>query len=246
MSRRAYFLHRWISGLAALQLTIWAASGLFFALSPERWVHGERVEGAHERALAVDGELVSPASVLRIAALHGFDAPTHVELRGTPAGPIYLVRQGPRSLRLDASSGELRPVTAEEAAQIVARDQRGAPLPRSVTRIERDAPIGYRDHPLPAWEVRLDDPGSTAIYVDAQTGDVSARRTRTWRYYDFLWSLHIMDYRAREDFRHPLLIAFALLALLTGATGSVLWILRIKRAQRRRGTSTPALSSQGE
>lgn len=84
------------------------------------------------------------------------------------------------------------------------------------------------------WLVELADRDDTHVYVDARTGEVTARRNATWRVYDFLWSLHIMDYREREDFRHPLLVIAAVLAVTTAATGSVLWLLRFSRWKTRR------------
>lgn len=41
-----------------------------------------------------------------------------------------------------------------------------------------------------------------------------------------------MDYSGREDFRHLLLQATAVIALLTGASGMLLWSLRAVRAFR--------------
>jgi len=77
--------------------------------------------------------------------------------------------------------------------------------------------------------------------VDGVTGEVTARRNDTWRVYDFLWGLHIMDYRGREDFRHELLIVAAVVAVLTATSGLVLWIVRAARALR----STPPRSRRG-
>jgi uncharacterized iron-regulated membrane protein len=70
--------------------------------------------------------------------------------------------------------------------------------------------------------VQFNDPEGLRIYVSPTTGKVVARRTNTWRVYDFLWSLHIMDYREHEDFNHPLLIACAAGLLVLALTGCVL------------------------
>jgi uncharacterized iron-regulated membrane protein len=82
--------------------------------------------------------------------------------------------------------------------------------------------------------VALGDAAGTVVYVDASTGDVTARRNDRWRTYDFFWSLHIMDYRGREDFNHWLIRAAALLAMATVASGIVLLALRAARWVRRR------------
>lgn len=78
------------------------------------------------------------------------------------------------------------------------------------------------------------------MYVDATTGDVKALRNGTWRTYDFLWSLHIMDCRGRDDFNNVLLIGAAALAVLTVASGAAVWMARwIRRRRRPGGASQP-------
>ena len=52
---------------------------------------------------------------------------------------------------------------------------------------------------LPAWRVAFADPDATGVFIAAETGRITAIRTRTWRLYDFFWSLHIMDWKNNED-----------------------------------------------
>ncbi|GIT36778.1 MAG: hypothetical protein Ct9H300mP6_06460 [Gammaproteobacteria bacterium] len=61
------------------------------------------------------------------------------------------------------------------------------------------------------------------VYVDPNTGEIAAIRTRLWRTFDFLWSLHIMDYRERDDFSHWLIRIFAFIGLMTIVSGMLLW-----------------------
>ena len=58
-----------------------------------------------------------------------------------------------------------------------------------------------------------------------------ALRTRFWRAYDFMWGLHIMDPRTREDTSNVLLWLFGGIALASGLLGSVL-LLRRRKARR--------------
>ena len=113
--------------------------------------------------------------------------------------------------------------------------------------VERDPPIEYRDHALPAWRVRLGDEAGTVVWVDARTAQITARRNDLWRWYDFLWSLHIMDWRERESFHHPLLIIAAALAAIAVASGTTLWIVRLARRLRRsRPRVTAAVTVDGQ
>lgn len=232
MQRLLYLAHRWISLFALVQLAVWTVTGTFFAIVPFAQVRGAGVPAAHERVIP-DPEVVSLKTVIATLAGSGI-TPTSIELRATADGVFYLVRAGEERTRLDARTGGQRPVDRAEAEAIARRDQAGAPAVRDATLVTGDAAIEYRDRPLPAWRVALADTGGTVVYVDAVTGDVTARRNDLWRTYDFLWSLHIMDYRARERFDHPLLAAFGLLGVMTALSGAALWIVRLARAVRRR------------
>ena len=97
-----------------------------------------------------------------------------------------------------------------------------------------------RNHPstggaLPAWRVDFDDGASRSLYIAADTGAVGARRSTLWRTFDFLWSLHIMDFKNHENFNTPLLIIATALGLIVIVTGFVLFPSRLGyNAWRRR------------
>jgi hypothetical protein len=236
MNRLLYFLHKWISAAAFVQLAIWTVSGSVFAWVSQESIRSSPVEGAHRGVLA-EPPAVSIARAIEVAAAAG--AVDHVELRGTPTGAYYVVHGAAATLRVDTRSGELAPVSRAEAELIARRDQPGSPPVREITLVEASPPLEYRDceHAectLPAYRVALADAAGTAIYVDAATGDVTARRNDRWRLYDFFWSLHIMDYRAREDFNHWLIRGAGLLAVATVVSGIAVLLLRATRWMRRR------------
>lgn len=87
----------------------------------------------------------------------------------------------------------------------------------------------YRGRELPLWRVyQAADPALVA-YIDAYSGEVVAIRSTQWRWWDFLWSLHIMDYDDRDDIGTWLLKLFSVLALLTAVAGLGLYWLIPKR-----------------
>ena len=59
-----------------------------------------------------------------------------------------------------------------------------------------------------------------------------ARRNDDWRFFDFFWMLHIMDYQERENFNNPLLITASMFALFTVLAGLLLLVLRLQRLVR--------------
>lgn len=232
MNRRLYALHRFLSALALFQLLAWTVSGLFFALVSISRVRGAGVPRAHQRNLPADLRVQDPAEIVRRLQSLGIEV-VSLELRATSAGIYYVARSSERAVRLDGRTGSRAPVSQTEAEETARRDQPGHPLVVASELITDQAGVEYRGRPLPAWRVELEDDSRTVVYVDASTGDVTARRNSLWRVYDFLWSLHIMDYRGREDFNHPLLIGAALLGLLTVLSGTALWALRIRRRLRQ-------------
>ena len=232
MNRRLYAIHRWLSAIALVQLAAWTLSGLFFAVVPSTTLKGSPVEHANEATLDADLDVVPPSRILKTLEPRGHVS--KLTLAGAPAGVFYTATVGSARVRLDARTGAERPVDANEAAAAARRDQPSAPPVVSTEVVASPPPLEYRDKPLPAWRVTLADGRGTVVYVDAVTAEVTARRNDVWRVYDFLWALHIMDYRGREDFRHPLLVAAASLGLLTVASGCVLWGTRLVRRWRGR------------
>lgn len=242
-NKKLYFIHRWISLLALGQLGVWSVSGLFFTLLAERAVMSAPAAGAHDLAIEPPPSLATPESIwARARADHGERALYRIELRSTGKALVYIVRGGDLVTRYDARTARPLPVSRREAELVARRDQEGSPGVASAALVRADPPIEYRGKSLPAWRVVLADEESTAVWVDARSGEVTARRTSTWRTYDFLWSLHIMDYGSRDDFRHPWIIAFALLANLTVLSGVVLWCARVVRAWRRRREPAATIS----
>lgn len=96
----------------------------------------------------------------------------------------------------------------------------------------RDPPLELR-RPVAAWAVTMSD--GTRFYVEAASGEIIARRTRFWRFYDLMWGLHIMDPWTREDTHNPLIIGFGLAALVT----TLLALLLLPLSSRRRSGKPP-------
>ena len=109
-------------------------------------------------------------------------------------------------------------------------DYSGAATVAAVDWVEQ-AGTEYRGRDLPLWRVRLDDTRGTALYVDPFTAEVVARRNHYWRVFDWMWMLHIMDYRQRSDFNHPLLLIFAATTLAFVLSGATLLMTSWRRSR---------------
>lgn len=220
----------------AIQILFWFVSGLFFAVVPI-----ETVRSKHLIAEAPPGTLRlddAAAGLQRIAA-SGARPGEKNELRSMMGRPVALVNAGTARPRLyDLGSGrQLSPIPAALAVSIAERDHIGNDRAAGVQLVTAASPE-YRGA-LPAWRVDFEGSNAVSLYVASDTGAVAARRSTLWRTYDFLWSLHIMDFKNHENFNTPLLIVATALALIMVVTGILLFPSRLGynawRRRRRRG-----------
>src|SRR3546814_12131109 len=86
-----------------------------------------------------------------------------------------------------------------------------------------DVKLEVRDQETPMWSVTFEDGEGTTLYVSGQDGRVLERRNDTWRIFDFVWMLHIMDYTGRQDFNNPPVIMAGSGGLWTALSG--FWLL---------------------
>jgi len=84
-----------------------------------------------------------------------------------------------------------------------------------------------------AAEITYDDNDKTRIYLDAKTAELKAVRTRIWRVFDFMWMLHIMDYKERENFNTWWLRLFSGAAALFALSGLALVAHRVFMRPKR-------------
>ena len=206
--RRLHVQLAWIVGVPVL---FWTASGLWMVARPIEEVRGTALR-AEARALPPLERLVAP--------------------QGRPLRALSLEAQGGRTIwlatlasgeagRADPSTGRWLPPVGEREARALAADALARPPAiTSATLTPADRPPVDLRRPRPAWGVAFAD--GARVYIDADTGQVLALRTRQWRLFDWMWGLHIMDLSGREDTSHPLLIGSAALALVVTLIGLVL------------------------
>lgn len=228
-------IHKWLALLMVIQILFWFVSGLFFAVVPI-----ERVRSEHSVAKAVPAPIAlhAAAAGLRRVAEQGAQPGEKIDLRTILGRPMAIVAAGDGRPRLfDLTSGKLvSPIPSWLAVSIAEADQLGSDFPARVELVRAESPE-YRGA-LPAWRVDFEGRTNRSVYVAADTGAVTARRSTLWRIYDFLWSLHIMDFKDHEDFNTPLLIIATSLALILVVTGTILFPARLGYyAWRRRRRS---------
>ncbi len=210
-------LRRWHRGLAvitALQLLAWTLSGVFFAL-----VDIEHVRGSQHRQPVESGTINLADMAWQVSAVEA------LELRQRRPGEwIVGVRREEGTRWFDASGEELQTLGANDALLLVNRQ-----TDLAVTHVEWvDEPVEgseFRGRPLPLWRAYATERPTTVAYLDATSGEVVAIRNTAWRWWDFLWSLHIMDYDDRDTIGTVLLKVFSVLAVFTALAGIVLFLV---------------------
>jgi hypothetical protein len=126
----------------------------------------------------------------------------------------------------------LSAIDANQAVEIAVANYSGDGMGQAALRVDQNS-TEYQGR-LPVWRVDFDDRAATTLYIAADNGDVVTRRNRIWRIYDFAWMLHIMDYRERADFNHPLLVWASALAFLVALSGVYLIGVTSWRREARR------------
>ena len=235
-------VHKWLALLMAVQILLWFASGLFFA-----WFPIERVRSEHAKAEQVAAPVPLDEAAAGLARLRGagLAAAETVEVRRLAGRAVAVLRAGEgRPVLYDlADARRLSPLPMTLAAQIAEADHAGSLRAARVSRVEAES-NEYRGV-LPAWRVNFEDGEGRAIYVAADTGQVTARRSTLWRTYDFLWGRHIMDWRGHEDFNSWLLIIATFLGLVVVLSGIIMLPSRLGltawRRRRRALRSHPGL-----
>lgn len=219
--RRFARWHIWLGWLVAIPLLLWTASGLLMVARPIEVVRGTtlriehppqpvrvKLDGAGADTLLRDGRLINQRGRSILLATYPDGSAARIDL---------------------ASNRPLPPVDEAEARRAVAYAITGGDRVEAVRFYPADAvPFDFR-RPMAVWQVTL--PGQTHVYVGRDTGEIEGVRTRWWRAFDFMWGLHILDPVEREDTSHPLLIASAVLALISVLLGTAL-LLRRRKAQK--------------
>lgn len=230
LAAAATWVHKWLALVVGVQVLFWFASGLFFAVFPIERVRSEHRIVSHTEA-PIDASLTrSPADIATLLP----EAPLRLTYERNAVGDVVAVAEfaARRPILIDLNDGRVAsPLSSEGATRIAQTYTTGAPRVREARLVTEETPE-YRGA-LPAWRVAFEDAEGLAVYVAADTGRVTARRSDLWRVYDALWALHIMDWRDHENFNTGLLILTTLTSLILVLAGFVLIPYRFGWLRRR-------------
>lgn len=232
--------HKWLALIVGLQLVLWTVSGFYMVVVDLDFIHGDPLV-RNERP-----PLVLPPGTFPLAELRQQHRQIReVVLRALPDGgtPVFEVTTRTGSLLVDAVTGDvLSPLPQGRIRSLAQSYYAGAGKIRNVELLNdaSSKPLELQEAALPVWRVDFDDGYATSFYLHPDTGRLVTRRHRFWRLFDFLWSLHIMDYTTRTDVNNPLLRTATVMAVLVSSTGLWLTFYSFGFLQRRRQKTTSA------
>ena len=214
--RRLRRWHRLVAMATSIQLLLWTLSGLFFAFVDIDYVRGHQFK-VPASPVALD---------LTQFAVTEFDA-QHLVVRERLPGEMLVGVYSESGVQwLDQNGALAQALTAEEALALGATRTVMTPN-RSEWVDQPEVGSEYRCAPLPLWRLWESDVPDRVAYIDALSGEVLAVRHGAWRWWDFLWSLHIMSYTDRDTIGTWLLKVFSVMALITAVLG--VWLFRATR-----------------
>jgi len=189
-------IHRYLSIFIAIQLLLWTVSGIYFAFNKIEMVRGEQYR------LPLDTEY-------RIFKRLGEEI-------------IETNENGLKTYLTHPDKLPVKNLLPEEAITIA--KEKTSLIPIEVSFIEKEERgVEYRGRRLPIYKISTDTKDGINIYLDPITGDIAAIRSDSWRAWDLLWALHIMDYQDRDNINNILLKIFSVLALISSITGIILF-----------------------
>jgi hypothetical protein len=191
-------LHRYLSIFVSIQLLLWTISGIYFAYNKIELVRGEQ-----------------------------YRLPKNVEYRifdRLGVSIIETIEYGEKSYKTYPDGNLIKPLTKEEAIKITA--QKTTLIPLEVSLITELYPGAEYRGSLPVYKVKTDTKDDINVYVGYMTGDIGSIRSDSWRIWDLMWSLHIMDYRERDNINNILLRMLSILALVTSISGITLFFVK--------------------
>ncbi|MDT0538224.1 PepSY domain-containing protein [Croceitalea sp. P059] len=222
--------HRYLGLFLGLQFLLWTISGLYFS-----WTNIDEIHGDHFKQVPLSEPSFS--DLLGTSKIEAVNSITSLELIAIADKPYYWINK--KDL-INAKTGLRKlEITPEEALEVASRYMRTDLKVNSIHQIDSVGPHHeYRGKPLPAYEISYESAENIKAYVALANGAFQTVRHREWRWFDFLWMTHTMDYQSRDNFNTIVLRAFSLLGLITVVSGFTLWFVSSPSLRKVKGNKS--------
>jgi len=216
--------HRYLGIFLGIQFLFWTVSGLYFSWTNLDEIHGDHYKNLEYEPLSFEN-LISP-SLIKIK-----ESINSLEIRDINKKPYYFInKKWLYSARTGVRKNKL---TKDEALYIADKYMKKGLVVKSIEKITK---VGkhheYRKKLLPAYVISYKSDDNLKAYVSISDAKFQSVRHRSWRWFDFLWMTHTMDYEGRDNFNTITLRAFSLLGLITVLSGFTLAFVTTPKLMR--------------
>lgn len=219
--------HKWIGLVIGVQALLWMISGVYMTVVPLEVIHGDHLAHVSSEPLKRPGHRIELARLNEL-----YPGITSLRLKNILDKEVFEIRQGKSAALVDASTGvKISPLGRDAVKTLASAAYTGEGSIRDIEWITK-APQEVGARPMPMWAVHFDELGKTTLYYSPHTGELLARRHELWRWFDFVWMFHIMDYESRSDVNNNLLRTAAVTGLLFALSGAWLLLYSFKRRTR--------------
>lgn len=229
--------HKWIALVVGLQALIWCISGLYMTS-----IHIDTVRGNH--LVKSQPNIILPNQLADIdKTLQRLSDARFKKLSVINEQPILVIEDQSNIVKVNLSSGkEALPLNQSDIATLAKKHYAGnAKLDAVDLLASFPAEIGGRNKPV--WKVTYDDILNSTLYFNVENGQLIRARSDLWRWFDFLWMLHIMDYESRENVNNNLLRIAASLGLVFTLSGFGLLFYSFGHRKQKEKSVTGVLKS---
>lgn len=219
--------HKWIGLVVGVQALLWMISGLYMVVVPIDVIHGDHLAHVSSAALKPSASRISAATLAQ-----AYPGMTSIKLKNMLGKEVYEIRQGKNAALVDAASGKkISPLDRDTIKALADDSHVGEGSIRGIEWVVK-APQEVGKRPVPLWAVHYEEAGDTTLYFSPHTGELVARRHNLWRWFDFLWMFHIMDYEERDNVNNLLLRIASATGLVFALSGA--WLLLYSFTRRKR------------
>lgn len=218
--------HKWIGLIVGVQALLWMISGVYMTIISLDIIHGDHLVHFSREPLSASGDRIDVGTLQ--SRYPGIQS---LRLKKLLGQEVFEIRHGEKSVLVNAQTGDLVSPLSRDAIEALAKEiYHGTGQIRDVSMVtEIPKEVARRPIQMPMWAVHFDEWSETTFYFSPHTGELLARRHTLWRWFDFLWMLHIMDYDSRTDVNNTLLRAAAGLGLVFALSGAWLVFYSFRR-----------------
>lgn len=217
--------HKWLALIIGVQALIWVVSGLYMTAVHIDFVHGDHLVKPQKK-IVLSGFNIRP---LPAKLLSSKKSETTVHLSILNGTPVYLIKNKNKVVRINAVTQKIMPPPdTANIKQIASSYYAGKNKIVDIQLLPR-YPSELGGSKKPIWQVQYDDWLDSTLYILPETGQLRSKRSDLWRWFDFLWMLHIMDYSDRVDTNNTLLRFASATGLLMALCGFGLLFYSFKK-----------------